>query len=241
MAENTSTTPATAAGTTFTGTSSADSLSSGGGSDTISGGAGADRLSGDELLAGQWEFRVYDRDFTSANNQTGTITSGTQVGTGYVDDFNVCALRNALGGTAAGDDRNNYGVVYRSSLAITTSGTYTFSSTSDDGSRIIIRDSSGAVVFNLDNDFHQSATTRSGTVSLTANQTYTIEVYFWENAGAGSLSATIAGPNFAATDLATSTLIQVPPVAIGHTDGNDRILGEAGNDTIFGNGGNDQL
>ena len=33
---------------------------------------------------------------------------------------------------AAGDDRNNYGVVYRSSLAITTSGTYTFSSTSDD-------------------------------------------------------------------------------------------------------------
>ncbi|RYE51844.1 MAG: calcium-binding protein, partial [Hyphomicrobiales bacterium] len=241
MAENSSTTPATGGNTTITGTALADSLSGGGGSDTILGGAGADRLSGDAPLPGQWQYSVYTRDFTTANNQTQFISSGASVGHGYVDDFDVRALRNTVGGTASGTDQNDYGVIYRSSLAITTSGTYTFSTTSDDGSRIIIRDGAGSTVLNLDNDFHQGATTRSGTVSLTAGQTYSIEVYFWENEGADSLSATIAGPGFTSTDLATSTLLQVPPLATGHVDGNDSILGEGGSDTISGGGGNDVL
>ncbi|MFM7446130.1 MAG: calcium-binding protein, partial [Tabrizicola sp.] len=241
MAENSSTSPATGGNTTITGTTGVDSLSGGGGSDTIIGGSGADRLSGDAPLQGQWQYSVYDRDFTSANNQTQFITSGTLIGTGYVDDFGVRALRNTLGGTAAGNDRNDYGVVYRSNFGISTTGTYTFSTTSDDGSRIIIRDSSGNVVFNLDNDFHQPPTTRSASVTLTGGQTYTIEVYFWENLGGDSLSGTIAGPGFAAIDLATAPQILVPPTAPGHVDGNDSILGEAGNDTITGGGGNDQL
>ncbi len=241
MAENSSTNPATAGGTTITGTAGVDSLTGGGGSDTIIGGGGADRLSGDAPLHGQWQYSVYDRDFSSANNQTQFITSGTLIGHGYVDDFGVRALRNTLGGTAPGADRNDYGIVYSSTLGITTGGTYTFSTTSDDGSRIIIRDSGGNIVFNLNNDFHQAATTRSGSVTLTGGQTYTIEVYFWENQGADSLSATIAGPGFGATDLATSSLIGVPPTAPGHVDGNDSILGEAGDDTILGGGGNDSL
>jgi hypothetical protein len=241
MAENSSTSPATGGNTTITGTTGVDSLSGGGGSDTIIGGSGADRLSGDAALQGQWQYSVYDRDFSSANNQTQFITSGTLIGTGYVDDFGVRALRNTLGGTAAGTDRNDYGVVYQSNLGISTTGTYTFSTTSDDGSRIIIRDSSGNVVFNLNNDFHQAPTTRSGSVTLTGGQTYTIEVYFWENLGGDSLSATIAGPGFGAIDLATAPQILVPPTAPGHVDGNDSILGEAGNDTITGGGGSDQL
>ncbi len=241
MAENSSTSPATGGNTSITGSGGVDSLSGGGGSDTIFGGAGADRLSGDAPLQGQWQYSVYDRDFSSANNQASTIESGTLVGRGYVDDFGVRALRNTLGGTAAGDDRNDYGVVYRSTLTTTASGTYTFSTTSDDGSRIIIRDASGNIVFNLDNDFHQPPTTRSASVTLTGGQTYTIEVSFWENVGGDVLSATIAGPGFGSTDLATSTLLGVPPVASGHVDGNDSILGGAGNDTILGGGGNDAL
>lgn len=241
MAENSSTGPATGGSTTITGTAGVDSLSGGGGSDTLIGGAGADRLSGDAPLQGQWQYSVYDRDFSSANDQTQFITSGTLIGHGYVDDFGVRSLRNTLGGTAAGTDRNDYGIVYRSTLGITTSGTYTFSTTSDDGSRIIIRDSAGNIVFNLNNDFHQAPTTRSGTVALNGGQTYTIEVSFWENLGGDSLSATIAGPGFGATDLATSPLLGVPPTAPGHVDGNDSILGDAGEDTIIGGGGNDSL
>jgi serralysin len=241
MAENTSTSPATGGNTTITGTAGVDSLTGGGGSDTILGGGGADRLSGDGPLAGQWQYRVYDRDFSSASNQTQFIESGTLIGTGYVDDFGVRALRNTLGGTAAGNDRNDYGVVYRSTLGINTTGSYTFSTSSDDGSRIIIRDAGGNVVFNLDNDFHQPVTTRSGSVSLTGGQTYTIEVYFWENLGADSLGATIAGPGIAASNLTTSPLIGVPPTAPGHVDGNDSIEGDAGDDTITGGGGNDTL
>lgn len=241
MAENSSTSPATGGNTTITGTSGVDSLTGGGGSDTILGGGGADRLSGDGPLAGQWQYRVYDRDFSSANNQTQFIESGTLIGTGYVDDFGVRALRNTLGGTAAGNDRNDYGVAYRSTLGINTTGSYTFSTSSDDGSRIIIRDAAGNVVFDLNNDFHQSLTTRSGSVSLTGGQTYSIEVYFWENLGADSLSATIAGPGIASSNLTTSSLIGVPPTAPGHVDGNDSIEGDAGNDTITGGDGNDTL
>ena len=241
MAENSSTSPATGGNTTITGTTGVDSLSGGGGSDTIIGGAGADRLSGDAPLQGQWQYSVYDRDFSSANDQTQFISSGTLIGTGYVDDFGVRALRNTLGGTAAGNDRNDYGVIYRSTLGISTTGTYTFSTSSDDGSRIIIRDAAGNVVFNLNNDFHQGVTTRSGSVTLNGSQTYTIEVYFWENLGGDSLAATIAGPGFGAIDLATAPQVLTPPTAPGHVDGNDSILGEGGDDTITGGGGNDSL
>lgn len=61
-------------------------------------------LSGDAPLAGQWQYGVYTRDFTSANNQTSTITSGTLRGAGYVDDFDVLALRNTLANAAQGND-----------------------------------------------------------------------------------------------------------------------------------------
>ncbi|WP_431297947.1 Hint domain-containing protein [Tabrizicola sp. BL-A-41-H6] len=242
MAENSSTTPATAGNQTLTGTATTDSLSGGGGNDTIIGGAGNDVLSGDAPLAGQWQYNVYTRDFTSASNQTQFITSGALVGTGYVDDFSVLALRNTLGGTSATTNRDDFGVVYRSNVAITSTGSYTFGTTSDDGSRIIIRDAAGNIVFNLNNDFHQVATARTGTVSLTAGQTYSVELYYWENLGQTAFSATIAGPGITGTaDLATSPLITTPPLASGHVDGADSILGDAGNDTILGGGGNDRL
>ncbi|TAG25942.1 MAG: hypothetical protein EAZ40_05140 [Rhodobacterales bacterium] len=241
MAENSSTTPATAGNTSITGTTANDSLSGGGGSDTLIGGDGADRLSGDGPLLGQWQYSVYTRNFSSQPNQTGTIATGTLVGNGYVDDFNVRGLRNTLAGTP-GADPNDYGIIYRSTLAISQTGSYTFSTTSDDGSRIIIRNSAGTEVFNLNNDFHQAPRTETGSVTLTAGQTYTIEVLYWENEGGDVLSATIAGPGITgAPNLATSPLIQTPPLAPGHVDGNDSLDGGAGADTLIGGGGDDQL
>jgi Ca2+-binding RTX toxin-like protein len=242
MVENTSTTPARATDQTLNGTTGTDSLSGGGGNDTISGGDSADVLSGDAPLAGQWQYALYTRNFTGAPNQTPLITSGTLQGRGYVDDFNVLALRNTLAGTAQGTDQNDFGIIYTSTLNITTGGSYTFSTTSDDGSRIIIRDAGGNVVFNLNNDAFQAPTTVSSSVTLTGGQTYTIEVLYWEDAGGSSLSATIDPPGpGGAVDLTTSSLIGVPPVAPGQIDGNDSLLGGAGNDTLFGGGGNDRL
>ncbi len=122
MVDNTSTTPATGAGQTFTGTAGVDSLTGGGGNDTISGLAGNDVLAGDSPLAGQWQYAVYNRDFSTANGQAGTITSGTLVGQGYVDDFGVTNLTNNARGTTG--DPNDYGVVLKSTLNISATGTY---------------------------------------------------------------------------------------------------------------------
>jgi Ca2+-binding RTX toxin-like protein len=230
-----------ASNNTYTATDTNDTFTAGGGNDVVNAGAGDDRIAGDGPLAGQWTYAVYTRDFTNAAGQTSTISSGNLRGTGYVDDFNVLALRNTVAGTAQGTEQDDFGVIYQSTLNISASGTYTFSTTSDDGSRIIIRDSSGNIVFNLDNDREQPATTVSGTVNLQAGQTYSIELYYWENQWGQEFSATIAGPGFGTTDLATSPLVGVPPTATGHVDGSDTLSGQAGFDTLSGGGGNDVL
>jgi Ca2+-binding RTX toxin-like protein len=230
-----------ASNNTYTGTSASDTFTAGGGSDVVNAGTGDDRVAGDGPLPGQWTYGVYTRDFTSASNQTGTITTGTLRGTGYVDDFNVLALRNTLAGAAQGTNQDDFGVVYQSTLNIQSTGSYTFGTTSDDGSRIIIRDAGGKIVFNLDNDREQTATTANGTVTLQAGQTYSIEVYYWENVGDSIFSATIAGPGLATTDLSTASVVGTPPVAVGHVDGNDTLSGQGGNDTLSGGGGNDVL
>jgi Ca2+-binding RTX toxin-like protein len=243
MAQNSSTTPATAGNTTITGTGDPDQLTGGGGADTIVGGGGNDFLSGDAPLPGQWQYSVWDRNFTNANNQTSLIgdTQSTLIGHGYVDDFNAENLRNTLGGSPLTTNRNDFGVIYRSGLSITTAGSYTFGVTSDDGSRIIIRNSSGNIVLNLGNDRDQGANTETASVTLPAGQ-YSIELYYWENSGVTALSATIAGPGIAGTtNLATSPLITTPPLAPGHVDGADSIDGGAGDDTILGGGGSDRL
>lgn len=239
MAENSSTAPGMASNDTYTAGGTNDTFSAGGGNDAVYAGSGDDRVSGDGPLQGQWTYKVYTHDFTSAANQTGQISTGTLQGTGYVDDFNVLALRNTLSGTAQGTNQDDFGVIYQSTLKIQTGGIYTFGTTSDDGSRIIIRDSSGNIVFNLDNDRDQSATSASGTVTLQAGQTYSIEVYYWENAGDSVFSATVAGPGFSTTDLSTAAIVDVPPNAAGHVDGSDTLYGQGGNDTLIAGGGND--
>lgn len=241
MAENSSTAPGMAGSNTYTGTTANDALTGGGGNDVVGAGSGDDRIAGDGPLAGQWTYGVYTRDFTSATNQTGSISSGTLRGTGYVDDFNVLALRNTLAGTAQGTNQDDFGVIYQSTLNITSGGTYTFRVTSDDGSRIIIRDSGGNIVFNLDNDRQQAATTAGGSVDLQAGQTYSIELYYWENWGETAFASTIAGPGLATADLATSSLVGTPPRASGHVDGADTLYGDGGNDTLTGGGGDDLI
>jgi hypothetical protein len=258
MATNANTNPATQGNTVFNGTSVADTLSGGLGNDTLNGGAGNDVLAGDGPVSGAWHYETYNYNFTSAAGQAFTIGSGTRTASGYVTDFDESGLTNTIRGTTGNPE--DFGVIYTSTLNITAGGTYRFTTTSDDGSTIQIFDSAGnAVNFNnqtggvrnyLNNDFHQGSTTRFGDAVLNANQTYTVQIRYWENQGQDNLSATISGPGTGnvSQNLLNSPLLGLPPgptysasgVPAG-VEGNDSIDGGAGNDSINGNGGNDTL
>lgn len=260
MATNTNTNPATQDDQTLSGTTAADTLTGGHGSDTITGGASNDELAGDGPVTGAWHYETYDRDFTSAAGQAFDIeTSGsTRTGSGYVTDFNEGGLTNSVRGTTGNPE--DFGVIYTSTLNTISGGTYRFTTSSDDGSTLQIFDSAGNPVSfanqtggtldYLNNDFHQGTTTRFGDVVLDPNETYTIQIRYWENLGGDTLAATVNGPDTggATQNLLTSPMIGMPPdpdysvtgVPFG-ASGDDSIDGGAGNDTIRGNDGDDTL
>ncbi len=230
----------------LSGNAGNDSIRGGGGNDTVSGGNDNDLIfgDGDADQPGIWNYRVYDFDFTSADGQAGSIAGGTLRGQGTTTGFDVNALTLAARGTTG--DPNDFGIIFDSTFTAGLGGTYRFTTTSDDGSRMIIRDQNG-VALNfanqtggtlayLNNDFHQSATTRFGDVTLAAGQVYTIEILFWENAGQNTLAATVTPPGGVSTNLLSS-----PFIGGAQNAGNDSLLGDAGLDTIFGEAGNDSI
>lgn len=260
MANNTSSAPATQVNQTLTGTAAADQFSGGLGNDTLNGGGGNDTIYGDGAPPGHWHFETFNRDFTSAANQAFSFggSAAERTASGYVSDFDVGTLTNSVRGTTG--DPNDFGVIFTNTIQITAGGTYNFSTTSDDGSTLQIFDSAGnPVTWNsqtsvgtnntyLNNDFHQSPATRSGTVTLTAGQTYTVQIRYWENLGGNVLSATVTPPGGTSQNLLTSPLLAGAPGPTYSTtgtpagvEGNDIIDGGAGNDTIYGNGGNDTV
>ncbi|MEO9574495.1 MAG: calcium-binding protein [Tateyamaria sp.] len=259
MATNDNTNPGTEGDQVISGTTGADTLTGALGSDTINGGAGADVLSGDGPVEGSWLFEAYDFNFSSSAGQAFDIENGTLTGTGYVTDFNESGLISTL----RNDGVNNpadFGVIYTSTLNTTLGGTYRLTTRSDDGSTIQIFDSNGnplsfdnqtgGTLDYLNNDFHQGARTRYGDVELDPNETYTIQIRYWENQGADVLSATISGPDTgnSVENLLTTDMIGIPPgptTSVTGTpagvEGDDVLDGGAGDDTITGDGGDDTL
>ncbi|MFD0860373.1 Hint domain-containing protein [Roseovarius aquimarinus] len=229
---------------TLLGQGGADTLIGGAGDDSLEGNAGNDVLYGDGGPAERWSFRVYTRDFTSANGQAFTIESGTLAASGTSAGFNVTAHgQQATGQT----DPNDYGIIYTSKLIATADGVYRFETTSDDGSTLRIFDGQGnPVTFTnqngstgtfLNNDFHQAPTTRWGEVTLEAGESYTIEARYWENLGGNVLSGRVTPPGGTAQDLASSPLI----VGTDSIAGDDFLSGGAGADLVLGEGGDDTL
>jgi hypothetical protein len=253
MAENNNTNPATAGDQTITSSTGDDSLTGGFGNDIINGQGGDDILHGDTGVPGSWHYETYDYDFIRGHGQAFDIEDGTRTASGYVSDFNEGGLTNTIRGTTAAPD--DFGVIYTSTLNVTTGGTYRLTTASDDGSTIQIFDSAGnPVSFNnqtggtldhLNNDFHQGTTSRWGDAVLNSGETYTIQIRYWENQGGDALSGTITGPDTTGTEnLLTTDMIGVPPgpeysvtgVPAG-VEGNDSLDGGAGNDTISVDGG----
>ena len=258
MATNDNTNPGSQSDETIVASSGADTLTGGFGSDTIAGGAGNDVLSGDGPVEGAWHFETFDKDFSSAAGQAFDIEDGTRTGSGYVSDFNEGGVTNSMRGTT--NEPEDFGVVYTSTLNTVAGGTYRLTTASDDGSTIQIFDSAGnPVSFSnqtggtldyLNNDFHQGTTSRWGDVVLDPNETYTIQIRYWENQGGDTLSATISGPDTGnvVENLLTTDMIGMPPgpeYSVTGTpagvEGDDDLSGGAGDDTISGDGGNDTL
>ncbi|MDH2326901.1 Hint domain-containing protein [Cereibacter sp. SYSU M97828] len=252
MAGNKSANSATGADQKIVGDTGADTLSGGGGADHIDGGRGNDILRGDQPLAGQWHYRIYDKDFADRHDQASSIEDGRLIGEGHVGDFHVDHLAKSARGVDA--DPNDFGVIYTSTLNVTEGGTYTIRTASDDGSRVIIRDASGkaldftedgtgTVTSYMNNDYHQGMTARTAQVQLEPGGTYTIEIRYWENEGSNLLEAGIQGPDTGGRmeNLAKSKMVGTPPEVEGAVHGNDTLDGGEGHDTLYGDGGDDLL
>jgi len=82
----------------------------------------------------------------------------------------------------------NFAVQYNTTIKITTGGTYTFSTTSDDGSALWVN---GVKVVN--NDGLHGSTTVSGTISLAAG-TYPITAAYFQSGGGYNFSVNYSGP-----------------------------------------------
>jgi hypothetical protein len=229
---------------TISGNGAADTLAGGAGDDTIEGGAGNDTIYGEKAPeSGTWHYQVYDHNFSGEDGQTGDISSGTLIDEGTTDAFDLDTIvHDARGST---DNPDDYGVILTSNFTAADGGTYRFSTRSDDGSTIEILDANGnPLTFTnqngtdtdyLDNDYHQSATTRWADVDLEPGEIYTIVVKVWENQGVEVLEATVTPPGGAAEDLFTSDFVSTAAVI----PGDDTLTGGAGDDTIDGGLGTD--
>ena len=223
-----------------------DTLIGGDGADSIDGGAGDDTIYGDQApQPGIWDYQVYDYDFGNVGDQAFDIENGTLVGAGQTSTFDATNLVNDARGTTG--DPDDFGMIYTSQLLPDEDGTYTFSTTSDDGSTIRILDENGdpltwtqdgsSATF-MDNDYLQGANTRSGEVTLEAGKVYTIEVRHWENEGAEVISGTVTSPSGTPEDLANSSMIIGPAP---NAPGADNITGGIGDDAIFAGDGDDTV
>ncbi len=224
-----------------------DIILAGDGNDTVLGGEGNDEIYGDtaEIVANPdgtggsgeaapWAFEYYDLDPAGApvdladagfTDNGGRDHSGTPTSTGFTTTITPSDF----------DTADDFALKFTSELSITTGGTYTFESSSDDGSKVFIN---GVEV--VDNDGLHGTVSASGTITLPPGN-HLIEIIYFENNGGNTLSGTLSGPDTGGTpvDLATYPSLLQPGLNDG--TGNDSLDGGAGDDLIFGEGGDDTL
>lgn len=104
----------------------------------------------------------------------------TPVSSGIINNFVT---------TVRGSRTDYYGIVYTGYIEITASGTYTFYSASDDGSKIWVNNT---LVVNNDG-LHGVSPEKSGTINLNVGY-YPIRVEYFEQAGGDGLTIRYSGP-----------------------------------------------
>ncbi|SDG39960.1 PA14 domain-containing protein [Psychroflexus sediminis] len=151
-----------------------------------------------ENLTGFLNYEFYNS--VPAGPSVDNIPTSGAVGTGFVSDFDVDALwENITPG-----DGNTFSIRYTGNINISTAGSYTFFTNSDDGSKLFI---DGVEIVN--NDGNHAVQERQGTVSLTEGS-HTIRVLYYENAGQETLSVSYSGPSIAKQPLPFSILSPDP-------------------------------
>jgi VCBS repeat-containing protein len=142
-------------------------------------------------------YQFFDRDVATGFTSVANIptTGGVE---GFASGFDVAALAQQLSGNT-----DYFGIRYTGSIHAAAGGSYTFYTTSDDGSALYI---DGVLVVN--NDFSQGATERSGAVTLAAG-THAIEIRYFEGGGGEALQVHVSGPDTAGvkTALLESALV----------------------------------
>ena len=118
----------------------------------------------------------------------------------------------------------NFEAFYSGKLHISTPGTYTFNTSSDDGSMLFIN---GQVV--VTNNFFQGVTTRSGSIALGVGM-HDIVIAYNQGGGGYGLNAQISGPdNTNMVDLNTGNVNITPDLVVGSLAGAGNVALTTGN------------
>lgn len=114
-------------------------------------------------------------------NNLPDFNSLSPIKTGYLNNISLSPANNSI----------HYAFKYEGYINIPATGSYTFYTTSDDGSKLYI-DAFTETKLVVNNDYTQSATERSGTVTLTQG-VHPIYITFFQKDGGASLSAAYQG------------------------------------------------
>ncbi len=141
-------------------------------------------LDTDEILGctGSLSYEFYD--LSPTGNTVDNIPTTGALATGTVTDFDVDALQALVDP----GDTETFSIRYTGSINISESNTYTFYTTSDDGSKLYV---DGTQVVN--NDGAHGSQERSGSIVLVPG-IHTITVEFFERTGGENLSVAYESP-----------------------------------------------
>ncbi len=175
-------------------------------------------------LAGQY----YNITANQANLATLALLQSSFGGTAPVLAVNTTSLNFGNSGSGFPAPYNSGGPVFESFYSglinLGTGGTYTFNTSSDDGSMIYL---DGAVV--VTNNFGQAVTTRSGSIALTAGY-HNIAIAYNNTGGGYGMNAQISGAgNTAMVDLTTANAQITPDLVIGSLSGSGSVALSTGN------------
>lgn len=223
---------------TIYGDNDNDIINGGIGDDTLYGGDGNDTVSGD-FAAGfvitevGWQYNYYDLAVSPSNlagagftlnggrDNTNTVTS-----TGFTQDLDPANF----------DSGDNYALKFETTLTITTAGTYTFQTRSDDGSQLFL---DGVQIVNNDG-LHSAITVTSAGQVLSAG-TYTLEATFFERTGGNVMEVNMSGPDTGNVYVDLGAYAGVTYQTVTNANGADTLYGGDGDDILFGGDGLDTL